>query len=95
MGDFLELRVIKADPREGCTGLILKGDVRFMLPVKVNLKKGDKLRFYQGHITNIQNHFISHDNYLSIDVYRGKTELFTFEARDMRLLSQVRKDYVD
>jgi len=94
MGDFLDTRVVESEhcvspPSTSAVLRFERGNeqVRFQLPIAINLRKGDKISFYQG--CSATDH-IAHDHYHAATVYRNNDELLSFDARDMRILTEAR-----
>lgn len=101
MGDYLDSKVeIFNFGREKTNmNLIVEGSrkVGFSIPFIVHLARGDKLHFSQATITERggQEDVITHNDYRDVEITRkNENDYFLkLNARDMRLLENVKRDY--
>nr|MBI4156476.1 hypothetical protein [Candidatus Woesearchaeota archaeon] len=102
MGDYLDVVVQRCKQAYERSELVLSkngtSDIQFRLPISIHLRKGDIIQFYQGIIRGLENPTITHDDYLTAEIYRRnkwrKKELVArLESADMRLLENVKRDY--
>ena len=97
MGDYLDTEVFDAIIREDSVTLGLSkegmpGLIGFQIPLRINLKKGDKISFYRGHITE---DYIRHEDYINAQITRkNETDPFIIlDSGDMQLLTFIKEKY--
>jgi len=72
----------------------------FEIPLEFHLHLGDRIDFYQGRYRSFTSErepategIITHKDYISANIIRKNKELLTICAKDMQLLTQIRKEY--
>lgn len=102
MGDHLDTVVQRCKQNYESSKLVLSANgtpnIQFELPISIHLRQGDIIEFYLGHIRNIKDPCITHDDYYVAKIYRRnkwrkKEVVARLESVDMRLLEQVKRDY--
>jgi len=96
MGDYLNAKVRQSRIKYNKTTAVLRVDghdsIRFELPVPVDMRKGDNISFYQGTFTadSLNGDRVTHSDYITAEVHRRGKQIMTLEARDMRILQELR-----
>ena len=100
MGDYLEVKVTDhtffRDERTDISFICDLGKGVFNLPFLLKLNRGDKLHFSQVNVEKTDEDIvITHNNYRDVEITKeNETNSFLkLDARDMRLLEGVKRDY--
>ena len=102
MGDYLDTVVEEINVEYDSTEAILSYGVimyagmgtinetaTYRLPFALGLEVGDKLSFYLGHVSEGEEPFISHKEYVSVEVTREDKLLARFKGSQLALIEEL------